>query len=587
MNNGMESIYEFTYRYNLKLFTFGTVDGSDASLDDVATFLGHFNEKISYLLRNEAALDTIDETTCHIISTFICRVFPPYSPFIVYNNGLSTSETRILLDDVTKNLLNLICRIKDSVAAYVLGLDNAKFALNIFNLYWRNNKAVVDQLFNLLINQHANYVDDLVILVGILTKHIQREYEYINLLMSGIRQGRWTNNFRTSEISAYIAYRSDTSSSFDRNALFVDQNIMILDVLAYLETILQHFPISECDRILSVTVSSFDGESQISTLLTNVYYLFSQVEKLIYDKKRAIYKMELSEKLAATFQRSLFYRCKMIALNCLLSIVKYNVVIHPTESADYCYNWLLIFLEIGGEEYDVDSSVILEDLHDIDLFKHVDTWSSISGTWLPGEIDQLRSLVGSRENQNQTSPNDETKMISEVTGIHDTVVINNCLKKHNFDVSETILALLKESEIESRPSQHHRIQPHKKPTPSMDISTHFISKETRQSVLNYWDFINRQEIYDDDYDDDSMEDDVLPLNARLVYEEMTDSEEDVDDSSENVNQSGDNSTASKTQSSVNLPTEGHPSRSFHNSRKKKHTPKYNRKRNTINIDAFS
>eukprot|EP00371_Babesia_bovis_P002563 XP_001611210.1 hypothetical protein [Babesia bovis T2Bo] len=281
---------------------------------------------------------------------------------------------------------------------------------------------------------------------------------------------------------------------------------MILDVLAYLETILQHFPISECDRILSVTVSSFDGESQISTLLTNVYYLFSQVEKLIYDKKRAIYKME-----------------------------------------------------IGGEEYDVDSSVILEDLHDIDLFKHVDTWSSISGTW----------------------------MISEVTGIHDTVVINNCLKKHNFDVSETILALLKESEIESRPSQHHRIQPHKKPTPSMDISTHFISKETRQSVLNYWDFINRQEIYDDDYDDDSMEDDVLPLNARLVYEEMTDSEEDVDDSSENVNQSGDNSTASKTQSSVNLPTEGHPSRSFHNSRKKKHTPKYNRKRNTINIDAFS
>ncbi|GFE52740.1 hypothetical protein BaOVIS_001440 [Babesia ovis] len=585
----MEDPHEFKYTYNYSLFDSIHSDGYEEEKSTVVVFLECFIEKLKEILKADiSCTNAVDTHTLHLVTTFICRVLPPYHPFVLYNEGEDTSRLRLLLDDASRNMLSVLDRIKDSPNASALGLDDPQFTMNIFNLYWRNNESIINDLVLSSRLLTPNYMRQLSGLVKPLLENIQKEYDYLYFLISSLKQGRRTETYRTFDKRGYFTCRSDTSSNFDRSALFVSKDTMLLDLLAILETLLRYLPNDEYENVLSASVNTSDGESQISTVLTSTYYLLAQAQKYLATQRAPLYKMEhFTDSYTAMFQRCLFYRCRMFALSCLLTTVKYNVILYPSDSADYCYNWLLVFLEIGGNEYEVDRSVILDDLREIDFLDHVDEWHSLSGTWIPGEIQQLKAMVPSEVPNTPIKSNDDIELIKEITNIKDIAAIKACLERHNFDVSETIMELVNVQGNESIPPRMN--QPGKSTTTNADMSFHFVSKETRQAVLNYWDFINRPEIYDDDYDDnDFMEDSIMPLNARIVYEEMTDSDYDeIDAVSQEVSSDVADAAVTKETKRQDGPStamrKGPGSTSTRGSKGHK---KYNRKRNTINLDAF-
>ncbi|GIX62047.1 solute carrier family 35 member G2-like, putative [Babesia caballi] len=447
------------------------------------------------------------------------------------------------------------------------------------------------------------------------SQRIQSEFDHLQFLLSGIKQGRMFETSRTFESEGVFTARSDDTSAFDRNALFVDKDTVLLDSLTFLETVLRFASEDDYDYILSTTVDTSEGRVQLSPFLTNLYYLLTYFHYYMLSQTAPLYKMEpLQDRYAVMFQKCLFHRCKMLALSCLLAVVRHNVVIRPVESADYCYNWLLVFTQIGGEEYDFDRSVIEKDLRDINFLDHVDEWNSISGTWcvvfcklrsafvfrLPAELQQIKSMVSSTAKEAPVEASDDINQIKEITGITDTAVIQECLEKHDFDISNAIMDLFNAVKEQPRPLA----QPAKQTIVDPSLSMRFLPKESRQAVLNYWlvvcpyfiavlrDYVNRPELYDDDYEsEDEFDGDVVPLNAKALYDDIISSDGDSDGGKDHASKENDIGSVAGPPKMTFQP-KGGSARSQHkegnatSSRGNRGRRNFNRKRNTINMDAF-
>ncbi|ORM42264.1 uncharacterized protein BXIN_1489 [Babesia sp. Xinjiang] len=299
----MDEPYEFKYAYNHLIFESSKFSSVGDSVEDVQLFFGGFECQGIHQYSLERFIKTLKEilgadvssvsenvtSTSHfsnLVATFICRVFPPHSPFVIYNEVHESSRLRPLLHDATS-------------------LDDPKFMMNVLNLYWRNNKSICGRLVSSIQSRNQHYLREVAELVNPLLEvicfklqpltlqNIQQEYEYIHFIISGIKQGRKVDTVRTFESKGVITCRSDLPDNFDRNSLFVSADTVLLDLLAHLETLFQFVSEEEYDYVLSATVSTAEGECQLSSVLTNMYYLMAQAHQHMQSKQIPLYKMQV------------------------------------------------------------------------------------------------------------------------------------------------------------------------------------------------------------------------------------------------------------------------------------------------------
>ncbi|ORM42259.1 uncharacterized protein BXIN_1490 [Babesia sp. Xinjiang] len=262
----------------------------------------------------------------------------------------------------------------------------------------------------------------------------------------------------------------------------------------------------------------------------------------------------------------------MFALGCLLAVVKYNVVLSPADSADYCYNWLLVLLEPGANTEEIQL-VAMTPVHTV------------------------------------------FRLIKDISGITDDSVIRECLEKHGFDVSETIIDLVNRSGAlifmaghmfssergvscprYSDPQTHCCKYKHVFALPVQRDKTScfkLLVSVVLPDPMIHRDYVNRPEVYDDDYDDnDIIEDGIMPLNAKIIYDEVMKSDSDVSEGGDGVQisqkTSSENAVAPPgiTNNNSDRTATRRNERGGSSSRGNRGHRKYNRKRNTINMDAF-
>ncbi|CDR96308.1 hypothetical protein, conserved [Babesia bigemina] len=547
----MNDTHEFKYVYNYSIFNPICHNNVVDSARDATTFL----ERSLRELRD--VLDAADNVTSgseesiaklsNIFSTFVCLIFPPHTPFVIYDEEQERSRLRLLTHELARTFLNVIHKLKDSSVAPSLGLCDSKFMVNVLNLYWRNNEEIACDIASSCKLVNSSFSHDLAELVKSLLESLQKECDHLHFILSSLKQGMKFESSRSVESDGVFAVRSE-ASPFNRNALFVDKETVISDILSYLETILHYIDKEEYNYVLSISLTTAEEDSCLLAALTNSYYLSSAIYDHILSQRTPLYKQEsISDGYETQFQTCLFYRCKMQALRCILEAVKYNVV-------------------IGGDEYNFDRKMIMDDLRDVKFHEYADEWNSISGTC----------------------------QIREITGITDVAIIREHLIKHDFDVSNAIMDLVNRpvTEAPSRPVNKTPM----KPIVDANMSTYFVPKETRQAVLNYWDYVNRPAVYDDDYDDEADFEDLIPIKAKVIYDEIIDSSDDSSESAESDREprnqsgtsSGQNAAATsepKSRQAENRPRDAAPHRG-RGSRGSNRRQNFNRKRNTINLDAF-
>ncbi|GBE63085.1 solute carrier family 35 member G2-like, putative [Babesia ovata] len=587
----MTDTHEFKYVYNYSIFNPACHTNAADSAREATTFLECSLRELRDVLDADKILTSGSEDATaklsKIFSTFVCLIFPPHSPFVIYDEEQEGSRLRILTHELARTLLNVIYKLRDSSVASSLGLCDSRFMVDVLNLYWRNNEDIACDIASSCKLVNPSFKHDLAELVKSLLERLQKECDHLNFILSSVKQGMKFESSRSVESDGMFLVRSE-ASPFNRNVLFVDKYTLISDILSYLETVLHFVDKEEYDYVLSTSVATAEEDSCLLTALTNSYYLFSAIYDHMLSQRTPFYKQEsIPDGYATQFQTCLFYRCKVQALRCILEAVKYNVVVRPLESADYCYHWLLVFTQIGGDEYNFDRKTIMDDLRDIHFHDYVDEWNSISGTWLPAELNQLKSMV----------PLDSTETPDENAEVIEFVVmsfVHNFAAKSGRPGALILVALLAlpVTEVPSRPVNH----PPKKPVVNANMSTYFVPKETRQAVLNYWDFVNRPAVYDDDYDDEPDFEDLIPIKAKVIYDEIIDSSDDSSESAESdqepsnmsENTSGNNTAPAsepKSRQPGNRSRDAAPHRG-RGSRGGNRRQIFNRKRNTINLDAF-
>ncbi|KAK2195901.1 hypothetical protein BdWA1_002499 [Babesia duncani] len=308
----------------------------------------------------------------------------------------------------------------------------------------------------------------------------------------------------------------------------ISREHFILDTLAILETFanIQNIP---CEIILEAEITSPYGTMSFEEVLTNCYHLLIQLQRHCRAGKLQMYHelvVVVDPTLLNEFQLCAFYRSRILALGLLLCIVKYNVTKNPSASADYCFNWFSVFTQIGPCEIDFDSQVLLSDLYELDFSNFINELNALNEIWTPSEISQIKALVpqkssGDVDDSIKNVQTDYNK-ITQITGVTDTNVIKNALDAHGNDVSAAILSLVETNKIDTAATiQRSRQLP-------AQVSNLYMTKESRQAVLNYWfveiyicksrDFQNTFGIYDDDFIDEEIQE-TIPINLNHLDDE--------------------------------------------------------------------
>ncbi|KAK1444263.1 hypothetical protein BgAZ_101690 [Babesia gibsoni] len=510
----MKDFYAFKYDDNFAIFGHIGTRGKHGSPSQLATLI----ERAARTTKDAIGLET--NSICMLlaanpglpkfIASFVCLVFPPHSPLVIHDDTHESSMLRNLVHDLTRNILAVLSKVEDPSVASTFGLHETRFMLNLVNLYWRNNEKLVLKLVSSCKLWNRHFTKELRDLTRPLLRNIQKELEHFQFILSGTKQGRSYELQYTFTGDSTFADRCDTSCPFDRNMLYVSRDTLLLDSLAFLETIMQFLPEDFYADVLSTEVETLDGNLHLEAVLKLAYYLLADCHHYILSQNAAMYRTEnLPERYEVMFQKCFFYRCKIVSLNVLMLTIMYNVFLNPCGSADFCYNWLLVFTQMGCDDYMSDKSLIIDDLREVDFTNHVDTWSSISKTW----------------------------KIKEITGLRDEELIRECLEKHEYDVSGTIIDLVNRPYTNyagpiastTAPVPPPGGQPRIPAQNNYNFGIPFLPKEERRAVLNYWDHANRAKLYDDDYDDyEDVEGEVVPLNAKLLCDELIESS-DYDD----------------------------------------------------------
>ncbi|EKX73170.1 conserved hypothetical protein [Theileria equi strain WA] len=508
----------FNYKYNYKIFDSSIEDKNDAEYAEVRVYLDYATnttENLIKLSNNILSQNIKDPSIQTFLKSFVCLAFPPYSPYIHYEEIFIESPLHTSVNTVSRNVFTIFlnaakCASNDTLSK--LGLNDAKYMLNFFNMYGRNNDKFSREILKTCKMLNGNFMDDMVSIVQTISQIISSEFDILRSLTDSFVDGK--TRYHSSLFSEHPMLCDRSVSADSYNKLFVNMEHKLLDLLSHLETILRFLSESHYSAALETYVDTPYGKSKIEHAFTNLYYFFIYLHQLLVETKRPLYDItKFDKEYARKFQICIYYRCRIMLLRILLSIVKYNIALYPSESADYCLNWLIIFIKMGGNNYTINRDLIVDDFNDVNFPAYVDDWQAINKNWIPSEISQMKGLVTVKSNDKNLDPN--VVKVKEITRIDDEQTIIDCLNKHQHDVDAAIIDLIDNySEVSNTNDAHAGSNRRTTNLPSLS----YLPKENRKAVMNYWDFINQPEMYDDDNDDS------VPFNVNLKVQSSEPSE---------------------------------------------------------------
>ncbi|UKK01006.2 adenylosuccinate lyase [Theileria orientalis] len=568
----MFELRKFEYDFNCKIFGIELGCESTREEKEIEKFIGsaiNGTEELLKLSDNVFSQRIKDPTLQQFLRSFVCLAFPPYSPYVPYDEILIENPMHTNINVISRNVFNLFlkaskCTGNDTLCK--LGFSDPKFMLNILNMYGRNNEKLVNRILKCSNLVNGRFVEDMVSVTHSLFQILGDSYEYLRSLVNTFMES--TASFQQIAENSILA---DRQTGTDYSKVFVNSEHMMLDVVSYLEIALKFTPDALYSSLLSKYVETPYGNSTIEQVVTNCYYLLLYVHKLMVETREPIYEIKKFHMDSASgynagntgrykgdttngykadttsgyktnrtsgyitdgtnnskteyttrFQICVYYRCRILLIKLLLMIVRFNITASPGDSGEYCYNWLLIFIKIGGDQYNVDRDLILEDLNEINLPIYIDEWDSINKNWSQNEINQMKSLV---VNKKDKSIEQNIVKIKEITQIEDDDTIRNCLTKHENDVDSTIMDLINNFTSELRKIFNCAVTPKpaeigKKGVEKLSLS--YVPTESKQAVMNYWQYINENA---DMYNDDNEEEEEIPINVNLNIDDLPSSEE--------------------------------------------------------------
>ncbi|UKJ88620.2 hypothetical protein MACJ_001864 [Theileria orientalis] len=547
----MFELRKFEYDFNCKIFGIELGCESTREEKEIQEFIEsaiNGTEELLKLSDNVFSQRIKDPGLQQFLRSFVCLAFPPYSPYVPYDEILIENPMHTNINVISRNVFNLLlkaskCTGNDTLCK--LGFSDPKFMLNILNMYGRNNEKLVNQILRCCNLVNARFVEEMTSVTHSLFQILGDSYEYLRSLVNAFMES--TASFQQITENSILA---DRELGTDYSKVFVNSEHMMLDVVSYLEIALKFTPDASYSGLLSKCVDTPYGNSTIEQIVTNCYYLLLYVHKLMVETREPIYEIKVAimthirlgcktdrtsghstyrtntckTDYTTRFQICVYYRCRILLIKLLLMIVRFNITASPEDSGEYCYNWLLIFIKIGGDQYNVDRDLILEDLNEINLPIYIDEWDSINKNWSQNEISQMKSLVVNKKDKNieqnivlgHGKPSSIYRKIREITQIEDDDTIRNCLVKNENDVDSTIMDLINNFTITPKPAEIG-----KKGVEKLSLS--YVPTESKQAVMNYWQYINENP---DMYNDDNEEEEEIPINVNLNIDDLPPSEEE-------------------------------------------------------------
>ncbi|BAM40837.1 conserved hypothetical protein [Theileria orientalis strain Shintoku] len=545
----MFELRKFEYDFNCKIFGIELGCESTREEKEIEEFIGSAINGTEQLLKmsdNVFSQKIKDPGLQQFLRSFVCLAFPPYSPYVPYDEILIENPMHTNINVISRNVFNLFlkaskCTGNDTLCK--LGFSDPKFMLNILNMYGRNNEKLVNQILKCCNLVNGRFVEDMTSVTHALFQILGDSYQYLRSLVNTFMES--TASFQQIAENSILA---DRQIGTDFSKVFVNSEHMMLDVVSYLEIALKFTPDASYASLLSKCVETPYGNTTIEQTVTNCYYLLLYVHKLMVETREPIYEIKVTivkymgigwktdrtsgnrtdlinnykTDYTTRFQICVYYRCRILLIKLLLMIVRFNIKESPEDSGEYCYNWLLIFIKIGGDQYNVDRDLIMEDLNEINLPIYIDEWDSINKNWSQNEISQMKSLVVNKKDKNMEQ---NIVKIREITHIEDDDTIRNCLAKHENDVDSTIMDLINNFTSELLKTKRCAVTPKpaeigKKGVEKLSLS--YVPTESKQAVMNYWQYINENA---DMYDDDNEEEEEIPINVNLNIDDLPSSEE--------------------------------------------------------------
>ncbi|XP_955458.1 uncharacterized protein TA18165 [Theileria annulata] len=533
----MYKLYKFDYNLNYKIFGIDLKDESKKEGLDPDIFIEiAINETEELLKLNNSFLSQKlkDPDLQEFLKSFICLAFPFYSPYVPYDEILIENPLHSNINIIAKNVLNIFLKASKCSSNETLcnlGFSDPKFMTNLINMYGRNNEKIVNEIIKSCKMVNSKFIDQLLGVTHTLFQTLSDIYELLRSFDS-------LNNYKIFEQLTSGSILSDRSTGKEFDKVFVNNEHIMLDIVSILESVLKFTPQSSVSYFLRLDIKTKHGISNLEQVLTNCYYLLLYLYQLMVQTKEPIYDIKVlstrylrpikgilrvfgtstikyDKEYMTSFQICVYYRCRIFILKILLKIVEFNILSSPTDSAEYSFNWLLIFIKMGGDQYNIDRDLIVQDFNEINFSIYVDEWNLINKNWSESEISQMKSLVVNVKDKNMEQT---ITKIREITEIEDEQVIINCLNKHENDIDSTIIDLIDNFTINKKTNKL-ATEIGKKSVEKLSIS--YIPTENKQAIMNYWDYINENcEMYNDDNDDE----DEIPLNVNLNIDEISQSE---------------------------------------------------------------
>eukprot|EP00375_Theileria_parva_P000226 XP_762895.1 hypothetical protein [Theileria parva strain Muguga] len=398
----MYKLGRFEYSFNYKIFGIDSKNEYKKEGLDVDIFIGTaINETEEVLKLNNSFLSQKlkEPELQEFLKSFVCLAFPFYSPYVPYDEILIENPMHSNINIISKNVLNIFlkaskCSSNETLCK--LGFSDPKFMLNLINMYGRNNEKLVNEIIKACKMVNSKFIEDMLSVARTLLQTLSDMYQFLRLFADSCNNyDKMVEQFTSNSILA------DRSTGTDYNKVFVNSDHIMLDIVAILDSVLKFTPERSYPYFLGLDVKTKHGVSKLEQVLTNCYYLLLYLYQLMDNTKEPIYEIKNFEKdYMTSFQICVYYRSRIFILKILLKIVQYNILSSPADSAEYSYNWLLIFIKMGGDQYSIDRDLIVQDFNEINFSIYVDEWNMINKNWTEAEIAQMKSLVVNLKDKN-------------------------------------------------------------------------------------------------------------------------------------------------------------------------------------------